>query len=84
MANGTQRVAKKGSITGTGKDRLDVEDALDRIGGVSYFQIVHFFSCGLFWFAQPGVLFSIFANGPCRGGGAVCTTYVHKHSVSCL
>ena len=71
---GEARVVKKGSITGTGKDRLDVEDALDRIGGVSWFQLVHFCACGVFWFAQPGVLFSIFANAPCRGGGAVCTT----------
>lgn len=71
---GESRVVKKGSITGTGQDRLDIEDALDRIGGVSWFQLVHFCACGVFWFSQPSVLFSIFANGPCRGGGAVCTT----------
>ena len=71
---GESRVVKKGSITGTGQDRLDIEDALDRIGGVSWFQLVHFCACGVFWFSQPGVLISVFANGPCRGGGAVCTS----------
>ena len=65
--------ARRGSLTGTGKDVLEVEDALDRLGGVSWFQLKHFCSCGIFWFIQPGVLFSIFANGPCRGGGAVCS-----------
>lgn len=54
------------------KDVLDVEDAMDRLGGIGKFQLIHFFACGLFWFAQPGVLFSIFANGPCRGGNAQC------------
>ena len=63
---------RRGSLTGAGKDVLEIEDALDRLGGVSWFQLTHFASCGVFWFAQPGVLFSIFANGPCRGGGAVC------------
>eukprot|EP01048_Picozoa_sp_COSAG05_P008608 COSAG05_NODE_663_length_8031_cov_8.938225_4_plen_437_part_00 len=64
--------ARRGSLTGTGKDVLEIEDALDRLGGVSWFQLVHFTSTGIFWFIQPGVLFAIFANGPCRGGDAVC------------
>eukprot|EP01051_Picozoa_sp_SAG22_P010599 SAG22_NODE_961_length_6285_cov_20.669091_3_plen_666_part_00 len=55
------------------KDVLDIEDAMDRLGGIGRFQLIHFASCGMFWFWQPGVLFSVFANGPCRGGEAQCS-----------
>ena len=71
---GNAVVPRRGSITGTGKDLLEIEDALDRLGGVSWFQLVQFLSCGVFWFANPGVNFSVFANAPCRGGGTVCTS----------
>ena len=54
-------------------EMLDVEDALDRLGGLGRFQAVHILSCGIFWFANPAVLFSVFANGMCLGGGDTCT-----------
>eukprot|EP01047_Picozoa_sp_COSAG01_P013896 COSAG01_NODE_664_length_14417_cov_18.499022_12_plen_438_part_00 len=63
---------RRGSLTGTGRDVLEVEDAMDRLGGIGRYQIIHFAACGVFWFAQPGVLFSLFANGPCRRAGDVC------------
>ena len=42
--------------------QLDVEDALDQVGGLGKYQIGHFLACGVFWFAQSGILVSVFVN----------------------
>lgn len=41
---------------------LDIEDALDEVGGLGRYQIGHFLACGIFWFAQSGILVSVFVN----------------------
>ena len=73
----TLGVPRRGSVTATAgeagnKEQLEVEDALDRLGGVGRFQLYQFFFAGMFWFLSPSILFSVFANGPCIGARQGC------------
>jgi hypothetical protein len=68
-------VPRRGSVTTveeSGKEQLEIEDALDRVGGVGKFQLYQFFFAGMFWFLSPSILFSVFANGPCIGARQGC------------
>jgi MFS family permease len=79
-------VSRRGSVTGVeedyaavattaagiGREQLEIEDALDRLGGIGKFQLIQFFFAGMFWFLSPSILFSVFANGPCIGARQVC------------
>eukprot|EP01048_Picozoa_sp_COSAG05_P033250 COSAG05_NODE_13221_length_438_cov_0.598820_1_plen_117_part_10 len=69
----TLAVPRRGSLTGAGaKEELDIEDALDRVGGVGKFQCIQFFFAGMFWFLSPSILYSVFSNGPCIGARHSC------------
>ena len=75
----TLAVERRGSLTSAAEqhghkrpEQLEVEDALDRVGGVGCFQLVQFWFAGMFWFLSPSILFSVFANGPCIGARLGC------------
>lgn len=68
----TLAVPRRGSLTAIAREQLDIEDALDRVGGVGKFQFVQFFFAGMFWFLSPSILYSVFTNTPCIGARYGC------------
>jgi hypothetical protein len=61
VAGGAQQVY------GDDKDQdgaIDIEDLLDDIGGLGWYQLRHFAILGFFWFANFATLSSVFMNGP--------------------
>ena len=55
--------------------RVDIEDVLDKVGGLGRYQWGHLLLCAGFWFANVGTPISLFANSPwClrEGDPALC------------
>ena len=67
-------VDEPGSGSGPTTPPIDVEDALDEIGGLGKYQLIHFMILGLYWFCNVGTLLAVFANPPwcelCRSSPA--------------
>jgi hypothetical protein len=63
---------------------LDIEDALDEIGGVGRYQLWHFFILGSFWFWNFGASSSTLANGPYCAVNTDCDTQCGVAGGSCL
>jgi hypothetical protein len=55
-----------------GADAVEVEDALDLIGGLGWYQFRHIGLLSFFWFFNVGTSMSVFVNSPwCVGEGAL-------------
>ena len=44
--------------------RVDIEDVLDKVGGLGRYQWGHLVLCAGFWFANVGTPISLFVNSP--------------------